>query len=80
MELYYSSGGNNRPDFQYRFAVKEVTPEMYEWCSKYPAGGRPFRRFHILWANFESRQDSIIQFEWEEAAIMFPLTFGEDIL
>jgi hypothetical protein len=80
MELFYSSGGNNRPNFQYRFAVKEVTTQMYDWCSNYPNDEKSFRRFHILWKNFDDQKDSIVQFEWEEPAITFALTFGEYII
>jgi hypothetical protein len=80
MELFYSSGGNNRPNFQYRFAVKEVTTQMYDWCSNYPSDEKSFRRFHILWKNFDNQKDNIVQFEWEEPAITFALTFGDYIL
>jgi hypothetical protein len=80
MELFNSIGGNNRPDFQYRFAVKDITPSMFDWCSNYPDGSRPFRRFHILWKNFDNQKDNIVQFEWEEPAITFALTFGEYII
>ena len=44
MEYFWSDGGNNRPDFTYRFTLKEVTEEMYDWCGNYPLDG-PFVGF-----------------------------------
>ena len=82
MELFYSGGGNNRPTFSYRFSVKEVTQEMFDWCSNYKDDGRPFRRWHVIWNQNPTREVKecpLIQFEWEEPAIMFALKFGEYI-
>jgi hypothetical protein len=80
MEIFFSSGGNSNPIFQYRFEVKDVTTEMFDWCSDYPDNQQSFRRFHILWKGLGGRDKNIVQFEWEEPAITFALTFGEYII
>ena len=84
MEYFFTSGGNNRPDFTYRFTMKEITTEMYEWCERYPLNG-PFQRFHII-RNYGQPTDGdrkeipLIQFEDRNAAFMFSLAFSEYIL
>lgn len=87
MEYFWSDGGNNRPDFTYRFLVKEITTEMYEWCQQYPANG-PFERFHII-RNYQSsyftdladkKETPLIQFESRKAAYMFRIAFSECII
>lgn len=86
MEYFYSGGGNNRPYFSNRIKVKEFNTEMYEWCEAYPTGPNEyFKRFHVEWKSMYSdnqgraRDYEVAQFEWEEAAIMFALKFGEYI-
>lgn len=84
MEYFWSEGGNNRPDFTYRFTMKEITTPMYEWCEQYPANG-PFQRFHII-RNYgqpsheDKKEIPLIQFEDKNAAFMFKLAFSEYIL
>lgn len=84
MEFYFTSGGNNRPDFTYRFTLKQMTTEMFEWCERYPLNG-PFQRFHVI-RNYgqptaEDRKEiPLIQFEDCNAAFMFSLAFSEYIL
>lgn len=86
MEYFWSEGGNNRPDFTYRFLVKEITTEMYEWCQQYPANG-PFERFHIV-RNYhdgtafigDKVETPLIQFESRKAAYLFRITFSECII
>jgi hypothetical protein len=89
MEYFYSGGGNNRPDFTYRFLVKKITDEMYDWCDSYPLIG-PFERWHII-HNYYERTDSrndrgdspetpLIQFESRKAAYMFRIAFSEYII
>lgn len=84
MEYFWSDGGNNRPDFTYRYTMKEVTSEMYRWCQSYPANG-PFDRFHVI-RNYGQPTDSdkkevpLIQFENKKAAFMFSIAFSEYIL
>lgn len=84
MEFYFTSGGNNRPDFIYRFTLKQMTTEMFEWCERYPANG-PFQRFHVI-RNYGQPTDQdrkeipLIQFEDRKAAFMFSLAFSEYIL
>jgi 23S rRNA G2069 N7-methylase RlmK/C1962 C5-methylase RlmI len=80
MEYFYSEGGNNKPYFVYRFNVRKVTTEMFEWCQKYPEKG-PFSRFHIIYndpENFE--RDNIIQFELKDAYLAFMYAFAGEIL
>jgi len=84
MEYFFTSGGNNRPDFTYRFTMKEITAEMYQWCENYPLNG-PFQRFHIV-RNFGQPTDGdrkeipLIQFEDKNAAFMFSIAYSEYIL
>ena len=84
MEYFWSEGGNNRPNFTYRFTMKEITTPMYEWCEQYPANG-PFQRFHII-RNYgqpsheDKKEIPLIQFEDKNAAFMFKLAFSEYIL
>lgn len=88
MEYFWTDGGNNRPDFTYRFLMQNTTSEMIDWCKKYPANG-PFERFHII-HNFQEnylKSDTdrrivlpLIQFESRKAAYMFRLAFSEYIL
>lgn len=84
MEYFWSEGGNNRPDFTYRFTVREITTDMYEWCLDYPANG-PFERFHII-RNFGQPTDQdraevpLIQFESRKAAYLFRIAFSECII
>lgn len=89
MEYFWSEGGNNRPDFTYRFLVKEITREMYKWCEAYPLSG-PFERWHIIqnfktsFTNSSAAKDEpetpLIQFESRKAAYMFRIAFSEYIL
>lgn len=88
MEYFHSSGGNNRPDFTYRFLMRTTTSEMIEWCRAYPLTG-PFERFHII-HNFQenhlaSKTDRrivlpLIQFESRKAAYLFSIAYSEHIL
>jgi hypothetical protein len=77
MEKFYSGGGNNSPRFPYRIKVDQCTAEMYEWCLEYPVtGSGSFKRFHIEWCPLYNKDYDVVQFEWEEAALMFALKFG----
>jgi hypothetical protein len=78
MEYFYSGGGNNRPDFTYRFLVSKITEEMYDWCGNYPLTG-PFERWHIIHNTGNFERDTIIQFESRKAAYMFRIAFSEYI-
>ncbi len=84
MELFYSWGGNNRPTFTYRYTLKQLTDEMYNWCNSYPANG-PFQRWHVI-HNYDQPTDKdrkeipLIQFEYRQAAFMFTIAFSEYIL
>lgn len=85
MEYFWCSGGNNRPDFAYRFTVKEITDDMYDWCSDYPLKG-PFERWHIIHNYYDQpnardkKEIPLIQFESAKAAYMFSIAFSEYIL
>ena len=80
MEHFYGGGGNNKPYFAHKIKVKRMTTEAFEWCSDYPSTG-PFQRFHVEW-NIYSNSDEmhkrydLVQFESEQAALMFALRFG----
>jgi len=87
MEYFWSDGGNNRPDFTYRFLVKEITTDMYKWCEAYPLTG-PFERWHIV-RNYrisynsndsDSKETPLIQFESKKAARMFRIAYSEYII
>ncbi len=84
MEYFHSGGGNNRPDFTYRFTLKEITTKMWEWCESYPLTG-PFERWHVI-RNYGQPTDKdrkeipLIQFENKQAAFMFSIAFSEYIL
>jgi hypothetical protein len=76
MNVFWSEGGH-KPYFSHRIKVAECTNEMYVWCKNYEDEGRYFRRFHVEWKSVYGQRDyDIVQFEWEEAAIMFALTFN----
>ena len=81
MELFYGGGGNSNPDFTYRFAVNEVTEDMFKWCEDYPLTG-PFERWHIK-HNYKMGGPvplTIIQFESRKAAYLFRIAFSEYII
>lgn len=80
MEYFWSEGGNNSPWFSHRIEVKGVPDEMYEWCKNYNDEGRPFRRWHVEWGSNRGRDYDVIQFEWEQAALMFALKFGDYVV
>ena len=80
MEYFYSSGGNNRPYFTYRFKVKKCTSDMHEWATAYPEKDS-FSRFHVERASVYGKMDSprvydVIQFELSEAAKVFRIAFA----
>ena len=88
MEYYFTSGGNNRPDFTYRFLMQTTNSDMIEWCKNYPANG-PFERFHIIHNYQENHLKSdadrrivlpLIQFESRKAAYLFRIAFSECII
>ncbi len=50
---------------------------MYKWCLAYDNEGKHFRRFHVECKEIKDGADyDVVQFEWEEAALMFSLKFG----
>jgi len=70
--------GSGKPYFAHRIKVKELPNSAFEWCEAYDDGGQPFRRFHIEWDEYYvgdtgHKGFTIVQFEWEEAAMMFAL-------
>lgn len=85
MEYFYGGGGNNRPSFTYRFLVKEVTNDMWEWCAAYPLSG-PFERWHVI-HNYKKLAYKggevdipLIQFESKKAAYLFNIAYSEYII
>jgi len=86
MELFYGGGGNPYPDFRYKVRVKQNSPKinaMMKWCDDYPTGDHDyFKRYYIDWRGGTKSYDSewtVFQFEWEQPAIMFALSFADDI-
>ena len=82
MEYFHSSGGNNRPYFSYRIRVPKCTTDMYTWCDAFDAEGAYFRRFHVEWQYSPGQGPNydVVQFEWREAANMFLLTWGGELV
>ena len=77
MEYFYSGGGNNRPSFSYRYTMKEITNEMWEWCENYPLNV-PFQRWHVIHnygqpTDQDRKEIPLIQFEDKNAAFMFSI-------
>lgn len=74
MKYFHSYGGRSNPDFPYRIKMPGELPEgAYEWCLAYPDQGALYRRFHCEQGHAEHKGYVIMQFEWEEAAMMFAL-------
>jgi hypothetical protein len=88
MEYFYSGGGNNRPSFSYRFLMRKITDDMYNWCGDYPLDG-PFERWHII-HNYQTGpvdnsvdsgpETPLIQFESRKAGYLFRIAFSEYII
>jgi hypothetical protein len=86
MELFYGGGGNQYPDFRYKVRIKKDSPNvnaMMKWCDDYPTGGHGyFKRYYIDWRGGTKSWDSdytTFEFEWEEPAIMFALSFADSV-
>ena len=86
MELFYGGGGNQFPDFRYKVRIKKNSPEvnaMMMWCDDYPTGDHGyFKRYYIDWRGGTKSYESewtVFQFEWEEPAIMFALSFADSV-
>jgi hypothetical protein len=79
MEYFYSSGGNNRPDFTYRFKIEKLTSSMSEWCAAYPSKG-PFSRWHCIYNTGNFERDTIIQFELRDAYLAFMYAFAGEVV
>lgn len=79
MELFYGGGGRSNPDFSYKVRVKKQDG-MLEWCNKYPVTGTGyFQRYYVDWRDGGRGWDTgyaVFQFEQEDAAFMFKLTWG----
>lgn len=75
MEQYYSYGGTSNPDFYHKVNVSPWVDasKALEWCHQYESQGRYYVQWPGLWNKAEYTQ---FQFEFEEPALMFALTFG----
>jgi len=83
MRLFNGGGGRSNPDFRYKIRVKRMISDlgsMMDWCDQYPVTGEGhFERYYV---NFRDENGSFdgeyttFQFEREEPALMFALTFG----
>lgn len=80
MEYFYSSGGNNKPDFLYQLKVEEVTSEMFHWAKGYPPTQDCFQCFHVKYNLKEHGSPDIIQFQWRDAYLAFKWAFAGEIL
>lgn len=81
MEYFYSGGGRSNPDFCYRFWVKSVPNEMWNWCDNYPLTG-PFERWYVQ-HHYNHRgkgEYPLVQIESRKAAYMFRLAYSEYII
>lgn len=86
MEYFWSDGGNNKPYFVYRFLLKEVNTDMWQWCERYPLTG-PFERWHVI-RNYhegtafrgDAPETPLIQFESRKAAYLFSIAYSEYII
>lgn len=78
MELYYGGGGAQNPRFRYTVKVDTVSAEAYGWLQNYE-GLECFDRFYINWTERERLGYLEVQFEREEPAVMFRLTWGNKI-
>lgn len=79
---YFHAGAGADPVFAHRLKVKKVTNEMWTWCDEYDAGtgvDSDFRRWHVEFSmngsRIKHRDYDVVQFEWEQAALMFALKF-----
>lgn len=85
MEYFYGGGGTSNPGFVYRFLVKEITTEMWQWLEKYPLHG-PFDRWYIqrngdpYSKNEDKKEIPMVQIENRKAAYMFMLAYSEYII
>lgn len=79
MEYFYSGGGNNNPDFVYRFKTKEVTSEMFHWAKEYPPTQDCFQCFHIKYNATNNGEWDIIQFQWRDAYLAFKYAFAGEV-
>ena len=80
MKQFYSEGGNNDPFFVYRFKIKHVTSEMFDWCLNYPDHGKPFTRFHVRWDHSGNTKHDVLQMELRDAYLAFQVAFAGEIL
>jgi hypothetical protein len=77
MECFYSGGGRSNPGFQHQVRVRRCSGEAYQWCLDYDNEGKHFRRFYVEWGHDKVGYD-LVQFEWEEVALLFALKFGHE--
>lgn len=84
MELFYGGGGQSNPDFRYKVRLRRGTGprpnnDAYHWCMNYPVTGTGnFQRWYLDTREWEKGYITY-QFEWEQPAIMFALSFADDI-
>jgi hypothetical protein len=86
MEMFYGGGGNQYPDFRFKVRILKNSSrvnEMLNWCDNYPTGDHGyFKRYYVDWRGGTTTYDNdwiVFQFEWEEPAIMFALSFGDEL-
>lgn len=75
---YFHAGGGADPRLAHRFKIKNITNEMWNWCDQYNSGSNvdsDFRRWNVEFGSVRGLDYDIVQFEWEQAALMFALKF-----
>ena len=75
MDKYYSYGGAPNPNFYYKVNLPAAASDSaaLAWCHHYPSAGRYYVQWPGAWNGAEYTQ---FQFELEETAVLFALTFG----
>lgn len=81
MEKFYGGGGAQNPNFRYKVRLRRDYGEgAYEWCEEYPVTGAGyFQRWYLDTKEYDQGYVTY-QFEIQEAATMFLLTWGGEYL
>jgi hypothetical protein len=80
MEKFYGGGGSQNPNFRYKVRVKRPCDGAYDWCEEYPVTGSGyFQRWYLNTKEYDQGYMTY-QFEIEEAAFMFLLTWGGEAI
>jgi RNase adaptor protein for sRNA GlmZ degradation len=75
MHRYYSNCGCKNPNFVNKVEIDGTIGDMMVWCDAFENKGRYYVDFQYGATGYPHR--SVFQFESEDAAFMFKLTFGK---